>query len=224
MRLLIDHCPETTGTPNLGPQAGHRPWVAIAALVAGLLPLSPAQADVFMHTGPDGTPVFSDRRTDPAMQRVLRTDGAADPPPAVAVPNASAQSRPQLDRAISAAAQSNRVDPLLLHALVAVESGYNTRAVSPKGASGLTQLMPATARQYGVSDSFDVVQNLDAGARLLRDLLDRFSDNTHLALAAYNAGAGAVIAHGNRIPPYAETRRYVPEVLRRYALLREQVR
>ena len=79
--------------------------------------------------------------------------------------------------------------------------------------------MPQTAREYGVSDAFDATQNLHAGARLLRHLLDRFSNDMALALAAYNAGAGAVMAHGSRIPPFAETQRYVPRVLQRYAQL-----
>ena len=82
------------------------------------------------------------------------------------------------------------------------------------------QLMPATARRYGVADPFDSAQNLRGGAHHLRDLLDLFSGNKELALAAYNAGTGAVLAHGRRIPPFTETTRYVPAVLQRYELLR----
>lgn len=117
---------------------------------------------------------------------------------------------------VAEAAQSSQLEPALLHAVIAVESHYNARAISPKGARGLMQLMPATARAYGVSDPFNAAQNIQAGAQHLRMLLDRFANNKALALAAYNAGAGAVLAHGGQVPPYAETRNYVPAVLQRY--------
>lgn len=111
------------------------------------------------------------------------------------------------------------IDPDLLHAVIAVESGYSNRAISPRGAQGLMQLMPATARSYGVTDPFDARQNIHAGAQHLRRLLDQFGQDTTLALAAYNAGAGAVIRYQRRVPPYAETLAYVPRVLRRWAEL-----
>ena len=103
-----------------------------------------------------------------------------------------------------------------MHAVIAVESNYNPRAVSRKGALGLMQLMPATARALGVSDPLNALQNIRGGAQHLRQLLDRFANNKSLALAAYNAGAGAVLASGGQIPAYAETRAYVPAVLKRY--------
>jgi soluble lytic murein transglycosylase-like protein len=109
------------------------------------------------------------------------------------------------------------VEAALLHAVIAVESNYNPRAISPKGAQGLMQLMPATARAYGIRNPMDAQQNIQGGAQHLRKLLDHFANNTALALAAYNAGLGAVISHGGQIPPFAETRSYVPEVMRRYA-------
>jgi len=118
------------------------------------------------------------------------------------------------------AACAQGVDPDLLHAVIAAESGYARRAVSPRGAQGLMQLMPATARNYGVTDPFDARQNIHAGAQHLRRLLDQFGQDTTLALAAYNAGAGAVIRYQRRVPPYAETQAYVPRVLRRWAELR----
>jgi soluble lytic murein transglycosylase-like protein len=115
---------------------------------------------------------------------------------------------------VRTAAQAHRVAPELLHAVIAAESGYAVRAVSSRGAQGLMQLMPATARGYGVTDPFDPRQNIHAGARHLRSLLDQFNQNTTLALAAYNAGAASVIRHHNSIPPFAETAAYVPRVLR----------
>jgi soluble lytic murein transglycosylase-like protein len=120
------------------------------------------------------------------------------------------------EREIQAAAQSSQVEAALLRAVIAVESNFNPRAVSPKGALGLMQLMPATARAHGVTDALNAQQNIQAGAQHLRMLLDRFSNNKVLALAAYNAGLGAVLAHGGQVPPFAETRGYVPAVLQRY--------
>lgn len=117
---------------------------------------------------------------------------------------------------VSQVAREQGVDAALLHAVITVESGYNARARSPKGASGLMQLMPATAARYGVSDVWNPLENIRGGARLLRDLLGVFKDDLNLALAAYNAGEGAVTNSGNKIPPYAETRRYVPRVLQHY--------
>lgn len=105
------------------------------------------------------------------------------------------------------------VNPKLAHALIKVESNYQARAVSPKGAMGLMQLMPATARQYAVVDPFDPAQNLGAGLAHLRGLLDRFGKGREsLALAAYNAGEGAVSRYGG-IPPFRETQNYVRRIL-----------
>ena len=107
------------------------------------------------------------------------------------------------------------LDHKLLDAVVKVESSYDPNAVSRAGAVGLMQLMPETAETLGVRNRWDPRQNLDGGARLLRRLIDRFGE-VELALAAYNAGEGAVIRHGNRIPPFPETRRYVKKVMKAY--------
>jgi soluble lytic murein transglycosylase-like protein len=104
------------------------------------------------------------------------------------------------------------VPTALAHALIRVESNFQADAVSPKGAMGLMQLMPATARQYAVDDPFDPAQNLTAGLQHLRSLLDRFDNKTSSALAAYNAGEGAVARYGG-IPPYRETQEYVRRIL-----------
>lgn len=117
-----------------------------------------------------------------------------------------------LARAIAA---DHGLAPELVLAVVAVESAFEPRAVSPKGARGLMQLMPATAADLGVEDAFDPEANLSGGVRHLRDLLQRYGGDVPRALAAYNAGAGAVERHQG-IPPYAETRAYVREVLRLY--------
>jgi soluble lytic murein transglycosylase-like protein len=117
---------------------------------------------------------------------------------------------------VARAARVHGVDEALVHAVIFAESSYDPDAISPAGASGLMQLMPATAAQYGVRDLFDPAQNVSGGVRLLRDLLDRFDGNVELALAAYNAGAYAVIRAGNRIPPHRETVAYVPKVIDYY--------
>ena len=112
---------------------------------------------------------------------------------------------------ISGAAARHGIDPRVVHALIQVESGYRSAAVSPKGARGLMQLLPSTGRQYGALDLLDPRVNVDAGVRHLKSLLERF--DLPLALAAYNAGEGAVAKFGG-IPPFRETRAYVSRILR----------
>jgi hypothetical protein len=126
------------------------------------------------------------------------------------------------DEKIAAAARAHRVDPLLLHAVIKQESGYRQRAVSHAGARGLMQVMPATGRSLGVADPqhlFDADVNISAGAKLLSALWQRFDGNVDLVLAAYNAGEGAVIRHGMRVPPFRETREYVAKVKENYRSL-----
>lgn len=123
-----------------------------------------------------------------------------------------------VDQLVEEAARKHNVDPLLIHSVIQVESHYNPFAVSPKGALGLMQLIPATARRFGVSNAFDPRQNIDAGVRYLKYLQDLFQDD-RLALAAYNAGEGSVVKHW-RIPPYRETRDYVRRVGEKYAELK----
>ena len=123
---------------------------------------------------------------------------------------------------IDSAARRAALDPALVHALIYVESRYNPAARSPKGAIGLMQLMPDTALRYGLAKAVHVPEaNLRVGTRYLSDLMTMFDNRLDLALAAYNAGENAVLRHGMRIPPYRETRDYVPAVLARYRALSE---
>ena len=116
------------------------------------------------------------------------------------------------DDVIEAHASRSGVRAGLVRAVIQVESAFNPRALSSKGAMGLMQLMPATARQFGVSDAFDPNENVRAGVAYLKQLLDRYSGNERLALAAYNAGPGAVDRFGQSVPPFAETRDYVKRI------------
>jgi soluble lytic murein transglycosylase-like protein len=128
----------------------------------------------------------------------------------------------QYDSIIEKAALSAAVEANLLRAVIVVESGFNSRAVSKRGAVGLMQLMPATATRFGVSNPYDPRQNVHAGARYLKFLIDRFGQDVRLALAAYNAGEEAVDRNGGQIPPFSETMAYVPRVLKIYQMLRDQ--
>lgn len=120
-------------------------------------------------------------------------------------------------RLIQNAAYETSLDPVLVHALIFIESRYNHKARSNKGAIGLMQVLPETALRYGVHDpGFSPEANLRAGTRYLRDLMQQFDGRIELVLAAYNAGENAVVNHGYNIPPYQETQRYVPAVLAKY--------
>jgi soluble lytic murein transglycosylase-like protein len=154
-----------------------------------------------------------------AETRMEERDGVlyvknVEPPLAVALSKAgAAATTPESYRPlIRHAAERNGLTPALVESVIRVESNFQPRAVSPKGARGLMQLMPATAAQLGVRNVFDVRENVEAGVRHLRYLMDRYEGNVSLALAAYNAGVDAVARYGG-IPPFAETRAYVARIL-----------
>ncbi len=123
-----------------------------------------------------------------------------------------ARSNPLFEPLIQQHARQNGVRADLVRAVIQVESAFNPRAVSPKGAMGLMQLMPGTARDLGVVDPFNPAENIRAGVTYLRQLLDKYNDDEQLALAAYNAGPGAVDKYGNKVPPYKETQSYVNKI------------
>src|SRR5690606_38467757 len=116
------------------------------------------------------------------------------------------------DKYIVDSSRKYRIDPLLIYAQMHQESSFKLRARSHKGASGLMQLMPATARRFGVTKIYDPKQNIEAGVRYMRWLLDFFDQDVVLALAGYNAGEGAVLKYGRQVPPYRETREYVRRI------------
>ncbi len=133
-----------------------------------------------------------------------------------ASPVAQVKRQRAYDLIVARVAHESGLESALLHAVISVESGYNAKAVSRRGASGLMQLMPETAKRFGVVDAFDPADNVRAGAQYLHALLTLFDNDIPLALAAYNAGEAAVIKYGRRIPPYRETTAYVPRVVRIY--------
>jgi hypothetical protein len=128
---------------------------------------------------------------------------------------------PRIDSFIVESGVRNGVDPVLIYALMHQESSFKRGAVSPKGARGLMQLMPGTAARFGVTNMFDPQQNIEGGTRYLRFLLDAFQGDIALTLAGYNAGEGAVLKYGRRVPPYRETQEYVRRITERYALMRD---
>lgn len=174
---------------------------------------SPVTADIFSFVDETGVVHFTNVPGDSRYAVILvEASKSADMPLHPEFVRRSAQYEPL----IRAAARDADVDPNLLLALIVVESGFDADAVSAAGAQGLMQLMPGTAADYGVDDVFDPAQNISGGARYVRDLMHRFDRDFELVLAAYNAGPQAVERNGNRIPPYEETRAYVPKVLGLY--------
>jgi hypothetical protein len=188
-----------------------RSHVALAALAVLVLVAEPVSAETFRFVESDGTVHFTNTPTDPQYQRLGFTSGTERGWLQLPLPDLAPYARE-----IREAADRYGVEEGLIKAVIRVESGFNSRAVSSKGARGLMQLMPGTASMLGVRDSFDPRQNIDGGVRHLRGLIDRFGSDLKLALAAYNAGEQAVVNHGG-IPPYRETRDYVTRILGLFA-------
>jgi len=187
-----------------------------ALLMLGCGLYRPGWADIYTYTADDGTVSLSNVPTDERYTVLIAAPEqalAAAPGFSVHKGKSNLARKAGFDQMVDEVSRTYGMESALLHAVISVESHYNPKAVSNKGAAGLMQLMPQTAKRYGVVDAFDPLQNLDGGAQYLRDLLRMFNNNVSLALAAYNAGEHAVMKHGNRIPPYRETLNYVPRVL-----------
>lgn len=183
--------------------------IAGLALVAVCL-AAPAQAQIYSWRDTKGNLVLSNRPqpgTAPVRSYAVPKASAVR-----ATRFAAAERSRVYDDLIVEHARMHAVRPDLIRAVVQVESAFNPRARSPKGAIGLMQLMPATAQQFGVNNPYDPTENVRAGVAYLRQLLDRYQDNEELALAAYNAGPGAVDKHGQNVPPYRETQNYVAQI------------
>lgn len=192
----------------------------VRLLIAALLAATGAcaQADIYRYVDKDGKVHFTNIPQDGRYRLYIATGKTPGPIAGTLAhryrPFSSAE-RKRFHAHVVAAARAFELDPALIHAVISAESGYNPLARSAKGARGLMQLMPATAQRYGVQNPLDPKQNIYGGAAYLRDLLTLFGNDMQLALAAYNAGEGAVMQHG-KIPPYRETVQYVPKVLSYY--------
>ena len=178
----------------------------VATLFAALAP-GAADAQIYSSIDANGTLVLSDRKIENPT-KVYAVDGA----PAIRTTKPMSAAAARYDSMVVAHATRQGLRPELVRAVIQVESGFNARATSPKGAMGLMQLMPQTARDLGVRDAYDPDENIRGGTKYLRQLLDKYNGNQELALAAYNAGPGAVDKYGEKVPPYRETKDYVRKV------------
>ena len=180
--------------------------VILISLVA-LFGASSAHADVYMYQDKDGVINFTNAPTHAGYRRVMRENSTAYGPATVTANPANGY-----DEVIQDASSRHSLDADLIRAVIKAESDFNSNARSNKGAMGLMQLMPDTARLLNVPDAYNPYANIDGGVRYLKMLLGRYQGDVTLSLAAYNAGSGAVDKHGG-VPPYAETREYVRRVL-----------
>ena len=195
-------------------------YLFVLALFGGMSFSQPAAAGIYAFSDTNGVIHYTNMPSYPRYAGMKQLSYLPGP--------AARQTRP-VDRQrfsplVAQAARDFQLDQALLHAVIAVESDYDPHAVSERGAVGLMQLMPQTARRYGVRNPRDPAQNIRGGARYLRDLMEKFDNDLTLTLAAYNAGEDAVVRHGNRVPPYHETRSYVPRVLGYYRQYRHDAR
>jgi soluble lytic murein transglycosylase-like protein len=197
-------------------------WPQVFLILAVVAVPGFARADVYSFTDANGVAHFSNVPSDSRYTLLIATPSDAIPrTPKEHSIDWLARSA-QYDGVISGAAKAATIQAALVRAVIVVESGFNPRAISKKGAIGLMQLQPATARRYGVKNIYDPGENVRAGARYLSDLLARFDSNLELALAAYNAGEEAVERYGRHVPPFRETLAYVPSVMRVYQRLLDQ--
>jgi len=156
-------------------------------------------------------------------ERISRIEYEAPNSPAATTKNADWTSgTPAIDQLIRTNANRFGIDPYLVFLVIEKESRFHTRAVSPKGAMGLMQLMPGTARRLGVRKPFDAAENIRGGTQYMKELMDLFGGKVDLVLASYNAGEGAVLKYGRNVPPYRETRDYVKTIGKRYGLTGRQ--
>jgi soluble lytic murein transglycosylase-like protein len=186
--------------------------VCLALLIGTIVSAAPASAQIYTWRDANGHLVLSNVRTETGAPAATRTYAVPRAETVRATRYVTADRAWQYETLITEHSRLNGVRSDLVRAVMQVESAFNPNAISPKGAMGLMQLMPATMRQYGVRNAFNPAENVRAGVAYLRALLDRYSNNEELALAAYNAGPGAVDKYGQAIPPYRETQNYVAKI------------
>ncbi len=169
-------------------------------------------ADVYKYVASDGTVHFTDKRVHKRYKRVVKSKKNRSRVDYKSLK----KNKKKYSPLIQAIASKHQLDPKLLHAIIRAESAYDPNAISSVGAVGLMQLMPATARRYGVTNRRNPKQSITGGTLYLKDLLKMFGSNMKLVAAAYNAGENAVKKYRNSIPPYPETRQYVKKVMAYY--------
>ena len=176
-----------------------------------------AYADIYKYTDKHGRVILTDTPKNPKYVRLVKTWKGWVPQKIGSIRYKNLEkNRKKHSGTIDVMASRYRLPKSLIHAVITAESAYDTEAVSRAGAVGLMQLMPGTARRYGVKNRRNPYENVNGGTKYLRDLLVMFDNNLRLALAAYNAGEGAVKKYNNRIPPYKETQNYVKKVIAFY--------
>jgi len=189
-----------------------------------VLMAEPAWAVVYTFTDASGITHFTNVPSDPRYAGMTRASFRVLTYKPVKTSSGYPTASDRYTPLVKKAAREHSLDQALLQAMIAAESGFDPHAVSPKGAVGLMQLMPETARRYGVHNLYDPAENIQGGAKYLRDLMRKFNNDLSLTLAAYNAGEDAIIQYGHRIPPYRETLQYVPRVLTLYRQYQRNVR
>lgn len=182
---------------------------------------SSALADIYKYVDQYGRVTLTDRPKNDKFKRLVKTWKGWEEAKSQIALNDFAKNKKKYSSTINYYADRYQLPQSLLHAVVTAESAYDANAISRAGAVGLMQLMPETAKRYGVSNRRNPADNLNGGTRYLRDLLQRFDNNLILALAAYNAGEGAVKKYGNKVPPYKETRNYINKVISYYKKYRK---
>jgi soluble lytic murein transglycosylase-like protein len=189
----------------------------LACCLCGLV-AQQASAQVYTGLSAEGSIVLSSNEDDTANTLLIEAEKIAVVPLTLMSAEATFLTKVPAGYLpfIQEASAAYQIPPALIHAVILVESNYNPRAYSPKGAQGLMQLMPATARRFGNANSWDPRQNILTGSKYLRWLLDYFDEDLELTIAAYNAGEGAVMQAGRKIPKFSETEKYVPKVLSIY--------
>lgn len=210
--------PAGCGSPSPEKQVSNIAQIAGLTLVLSL-GVSPARAEIIAHVDENGRRIFINTEDEELRRAVLRGGPAAGR----RLLERRKQSMPGIEQHIETVAQRHQVDPRLVKAMIEVESEWNPNAQSRAGALGLMQLVPETGARYGLKDPYDPRDNISAGVRYLRFLLDRFENDLELALAAYNAGENAVTNYKG-VPPYAETRRYLQKITTVYGRLGSHVR
>lgn len=200
-----------------------RSFTGAMALLSLLIAAQTASADVYKFVGKSGSSYYATKSTPgkssgipPRPRDVLFVGTLGISPGMGSAGYFSHQTSEEINQWVDLAASNYGLDPKLLHAVIATESAYKPDAVSPKGAAGMMQLMPATAARFNVDDRFDPRESILGGSRYLSSLLGMFDQDLELALAAYNAGEGNVMRYGRKIPPFNETQNYVAKVLRNY--------